>query len=167
MANLETELHLARYFADNIREGNVADQRLYLLRHIDRALAALPKAEPVANTLGLRICPQRVAICAIGCAGECELVLAPPAVKALTALQGQALTAWADTDTDFDVLSFGTIAKRSGLPHKQVRRVVRDMARKGVTEYHRGCWTIDGDPAGSGYGLTATGRVLLRKGDER
>lgn len=79
----------------------------------------------------------------------------------LTARQQQALKAWEDTDADFDVLSFDTIAKRSGLARCDVRRTVRDMARRGYTRFVSGCWTDDGEPAGSGYGLTDRGRTAM------
>lgn len=79
----------------------------------------------------------------------------------LTARQQQALKAWEDTDKDFDVLSFDTIARRSGLARCDVRRTVRDMARRGYTKFYRGCWTDDGTPAGSGYGLTDMGRTTM------
>ncbi|TIM95059.1 MAG: hypothetical protein E5Y34_27665 [Mesorhizobium sp.] len=79
----------------------------------------------------------------------------------LTELERTAIMAWQDTQDDFDVLSFDAIADRSALPRKMVRRTVRAMARKGVTRYVRGCWTEDGEPAGSGYGLTPIGRLDL------
>lgn len=80
----------------------------------------------------------------------------------LTKNEATALRAWFDTDEDFDVLSFATIGKRSSLPQHLVRRTVRNMKRKGVTHFVRGCWTEDGDPAGSGYGLTRVGRDVMR-----
>ncbi len=79
----------------------------------------------------------------------------------LTERQKQALKAWEDTQEEFDVLSFDQIAKLSRLPRHQVRRTVREMARKGVTRFVRGCWTDEGYPAGSGYGLTNVGRSVL------
>lgn len=80
----------------------------------------------------------------------------------LTANEFTALRAWRNTDRDFDVLSFAEIQKRSRLRTDLVRRTVRAMARKGVTHFVRGCWTEDGDPAGSGYGLTREGRALMQ-----
>lgn len=82
-------------------------------------------------------------------------------MSALTKNEAMALRAWLGTDEDFDVLSFATIQHRSWLPKRLVRRTVRAMARKGVTHFVRGCWTEDGDPAGSGYGLTSSGRSLM------
>lgn len=79
----------------------------------------------------------------------------------LTANQAKAMKAWEDTCEDFDVLSFDTISRRSGLPRYLVRRTVRAMARKGFTRFCFGCWTDDGTPAGSGYGLTDKGRAYM------
>ena len=73
----------------------------------------------------------------------------------------QALSAWRNTYTDYDYLSFNTIAKNSGLDRNVVRRTVRAMARKGVTEFGSGLSNDDGEFAGSGYGLTHAGRVLM------
>ena len=77
--------------------------------------------------------------------------------------ESHAMKAWEHTDSDFDVMSFANIASNSGLHRSLVRRTVRSMARKGVTKYYRGCWTEDGNPAGSGYGLTPKGRELLKR----
>lgn len=71
-------------------------------------------------------------------------------MKALNALAGS-------FGGDFDCLRFSTIAKRSGLDPKHVRRSVRALARKGLAEYVKGLWTEDGEPAGSGYRCTAAG----------
>jgi hypothetical protein len=79
----------------------------------------------------------------------------------LTELQTKCLKAWIDTDPDFDVLDFDNIADRSGVRRHLVRRVVREMKRRGVTRFARGCWTEDGEPAGSGYGLTDLGRTMM------
>lgn len=84
-----------------------------------------------------------------------------PEPPKLTANEKQALKAWRGTSSDFDVLSFKTIERRSGLAGHLIRRTVRNMSRKGVTKFARGCWTDDGEPAGSGYGLTPEGRALL------
>lgn len=79
----------------------------------------------------------------------------------LTANEKTALRAWEGTYEDFDVLSFVKIKGRSGLEEYLVRRTVRAMARKGVTKFVTGCWSEDGYPMGSGYGLTKEGRELL------
>ena len=84
----------------------------------------------------------------------------------LTRNEEMALEAWRYTDRDFDVLSFAEIANRSKLDRSLVRRTVRRMARNGITSFHRGCWTVDGEPAGSGYGLTSAGRTALASIEE-
>lgn len=61
---------------------------------------------------------------------------------------------------DFGYLSFKTIAGRSGLDLKVVRRTVRALARKGLAKYERGLWTEDGELAGSGYAATEAGLQL-------
>lgn len=79
----------------------------------------------------------------------------------LTQLQRQLLTAWRGTNEEFGCLSFRTIARRSGVQRDLVRRVTRALARKGLAQFHRGLWTDGGEPAGSGYGLTALGSAAL------
>lgn len=55
-------------------------------------------------------------------------------------------------------LPFASIAERSGLELKHVRRTVRALARKGFAAYGRGLWGwSDGRPAGAGYCCTAAG----------
>ena len=68
-----------------------------------------------------------------------------------------ALATYYGIDTDFCVMSFATLASRSGLDRKLIRRTVRALARKGFAQYERGCWTDDGDMAGSGYRCTTEG----------
>lgn len=46
---------------------------------------------------------------------------------------------------------------------KEVRRIVRQLARKGLAEYHRGLFTDDGYFGGSGYCISARGRAALRE----
>jgi hypothetical protein len=59
---------------------------------------------------------------------------------------------------DGNYLPFATIAARSGLDPKHVRRTVRSLARKGYAAYGRGLWRWDdGGPAGAGYCCTAAG----------
>lgn len=49
----------------------------------------------------------------------------------------------------------------------EVRRVVRQLARKGYAEYVRGLFSEDdGMIAGSGYCITPAGRAALANGDE-
>lgn len=84
-----------------------------------------------------------------------------PALPKLSAREDLALEAWAGTESDFGCLSFRAVAQRSSVEPHNVRRVVRSLARKGVTEFHRGLWSDEGDPRGSGYGLTDLGRSML------
>lgn len=44
---------------------------------------------------------------------------------------------------------------------KEVRRVVRQLARKGLAEFYRGLFTDDGMLCGSGYCITKSGRQAL------
>jgi len=72
----------------------------------------------------------------------------------------KALNALAEVFRDFDeysYLGFKSIAERSGLEPRLVRRTVRSLARKGFAEYGRGLWTEDGELAGSGYRCTRAG----------
>jgi len=69
-----------------------------------------------------------------------------------------ALNALAGIDEDH-YLNFKSIARRSKLDLKYVRRSVRALARKGLAEYGKGLWTEDGEPAGSGYRCTVAGRA--------
>lgn len=62
---------------------------------------------------------------------------------------------------DFGCFPFDLLAEDTGLDRKQVRRACRSLARKGLAEYHRGLWTEDGEPAGSGYCASAAGRKEL------
>ena len=66
-------------------------------------------------------------------------------------------------DNCFCVMSFRTIAKRSGLDPKLIRRTVRALARKGFASYERGCWTDDGEMAGSGYQCSQDGFAYARQ----
>ncbi len=61
------------------------------------------------------------------------------------------------SDDGLGYVNFKTIAKRSGLDPKHVRRTVRALARKGLAEYARGLWSEDGEPRGSGYCCTKLG----------
>lgn len=79
----------------------------------------------------------------------------------LTENERIALKAWIGTYEDFDYLSFAVIASASGLQRNLVRRTVRSMARKSVTQFCSGLSSDDGEFRGSGYGLTALGRDLM------
>lgn len=84
----------------------------------------------------------------------------------LTDRQKKTLKAWEDTDAECDVLSFSTIALRANIARCDVRRTVRDMARRGYTRYVRCGWSDDG-LLGSGYTLTEAGRLALSSGSEK
>ncbi len=56
---------------------------------------------------------------------------------------------------------FAPIAQRTGLDRRRVRRACRSLARKGLTQFERGLWTEDGEPAGSGYCLSEALLALL------
>lgn len=69
---------------------------------------------------------------------------------------------------DFSYLNFAQIARRGEIDRKLVRRNVRHLARIGLAQFASGLWTEDGEPAGSGYAMTAAGRAALaeqEKGD--
>lgn len=44
---------------------------------------------------------------------------------------------------------------------REVRRVVRHLARKGYAEFHKGLITDDGTFAGAGYCITVSGKSAL------
>jgi hypothetical protein len=50
---------------------------------------------------------------------------------------------------------------RDAAATKEVRRIVRQLARKGLAEYYRGLFTDDGMLCGSGYCITKSGRRSL------
>lgn len=57
---------------------------------------------------------------------------------------------------------FKPVAAETGLDVKEVRRKVRALKRKGLARFSAGLWNEDGQPAGSGYGLTQAGLELAR-----
>ena len=73
----------------------------------------------------------------------------PKEVKVLAAL--------ASVGGDFCVIPFRSIARRVRLKRAEIRLACRSLTRKGLAEFHRGCWTEDGEPAGSGYAATKVG----------
>lgn len=81
----------------------------------------------------------------------------------LTEKHKKAILAFVGIDSDFEYLSFHSIEVRGKLELKDVRRTVRHLARKGLMGYGQGLWTIDGDPAGSGYCLTTEGKKALNE----
>ena len=65
-------------------------------------------------------------------------------------------------------VSFSTL---SGEPRNsertcEVRRIVRQLARKGLAEYHRGLFTDDGMICGSGYCVTRAGLTALAEREQ-
>lgn len=56
---------------------------------------------------------------------------------------------------------FKPISQKTGLERSVVRRIVRRLARKGYTEFCKGLWSEDGEPAGAGYAITPEGRKVL------
>ena len=54
------------------------------------------------------------------------------------------------------------LQERTGFDRPKVRRIVRSLARKGLTEYHRGLWSDEGRPAGAGYCITRKGIEVLK-----
>lgn len=55
---------------------------------------------------------------------------------------------------DMGVYPFAPIMRETGLDRAAVRRACRSLRRKGLTEFHSGCWNYDGEPVGSGYCAT-------------
>jgi hypothetical protein len=91
--------------------------------------------------------------------------LTPGQRTALRGLDGSGSTGgWCDNLC----FPFRTIMRQGGCADRaQVRRWVRQLARKGLAEYHKGLWTEDGTPAGAGYGLTMLGAATLELLHER
>lgn len=58
---------------------------------------------------------------------------------------------------------FAPMAKRTGLTQREVRLACRSLKRKGLTAFHVGLMTDDGDFAGAGYCATEKGRELMRR----
>lgn len=80
-------------------------------------------------------------------------------------LQGLADMTRPDSDEDGAwYASFKLISRHSGVPDlKQVRRIVRRLARQGFAEFRNGLMSEEGEVAGSGYAITDAG---LKKLDE-
>lgn len=53
------------------------------------------------------------------------------------------------------------IAERTGLPRDVISATLRHLTDRGLTRFQRGLFTEDGDPAGSGYSLTAEGLAFV------
>ena len=58
---------------------------------------------------------------------------------------------------------FAPLEAKTGYDRRTVRRFVRQLARKGLAEYHRGLCTEDGEFAGAGYCITTEGIAALDK----
>lgn len=58
---------------------------------------------------------------------------------------------------------FAPLARRTRLPVAEVRRLCRALRRKGLTEYHSGLWSEEGQPAGAGYCASAAGFNLIEE----
>jgi hypothetical protein len=75
----------------------------------------------------------------------------------LVGFEAQAFNAWKECSEDFSIIGFKTVASRTGLDQRKVRRAVRGLARKGLVQFYRVSWTDEGIPCGAGYGLTKAG----------
>lgn len=53
------------------------------------------------------------------------------------------------------------IAERTGLPRDLVSATLRYLTDRGLTRFQRGLFTEGGEPAGSGYCLTAVGLAFV------
>jgi hypothetical protein len=62
---------------------------------------------------------------------------------------------------DYGFFGFNPLMRETGFDRKRVRRACRSLRRKGLTEFGRGLWSDDGEPAGSGYGATRAGVELI------
>lgn len=83
----------------------------------------------------------------------------------LNLAESSVLKILADVD-DGCAFPFAPIMSRTKLDRATVRRACRSLARKGLAEYARGLWTMDGEPAGAGYGATIAGREMLKTATE-
>ena len=70
----------------------------------------------------------------------------------------QVLAFLATGNEDFGGYCFAPIVDHTKLDRAKVRRACRGLKRKGLAEFHRGMWTEDGEPYGSGYSATKEGR---------
>lgn len=56
--------------------------------------------------------------------------------------------------------TFTMIAEQINLPRRQVRRIIRLLARKGLAEHCVGLFNSYGEIAGSGYDITIIGKAV-------
>lgn len=64
---------------------------------------------------------------------------------------------------DFIYSGFQSLARRTRLARKEVRRAARSLKRKGLAQFQSGLWTEDGELAGSGYACTSAGYEMIGK----
>ena len=85
------------------------------------------------------------------------------AINGLTLKQSVCLTALASFDDGdgFNFVGFRPLSERTGLDVKLTRRIVRQLSRKGLAKFQSGLWTDEGEPAGSGYGITDAGHAVI------
>lgn len=76
--------------------------------------------------------------------------------KVLRALHG----AFSDYE-EFCFLAFRPLCRRTKLNRNRVRRSCRSLTRKGLAQFGRGLWNMDGEVAGSGYACTKAGAEAL------
>jgi hypothetical protein len=76
--------------------------------------------------------------------------------------QVKTMMAMAETSRDFPVLSFAKIADWAGIGLEETKAAVRQLAKKGVTEYWFTSWDDDGGFVGAGYALTDRGRAAAQ-----
>ncbi len=74
----------------------------------------------------------------------------------------RALDAYYDGHYGFGFVSFKPICRRTKLSRPVVRRICRHLARKGMAEYAKGMFNLDGEVAGAGYAITQAGHVALQ-----
>lgn len=67
-----------------------------------------------------------------------------------------------DTYAGGGFCSFNFLSSETGFDRKQVRRACRSLKRKGLSEFGKGLWNDDGEPAGSGYSATRQGCIALK-----
>lgn len=71
------------------------------------------------------------------------------------------------SDWEGNCWPFKPIMKATRLPRPAVRKACRALARKGLTEFHSGLWSVCHDrPVGSGYCCTKAGADIIARLDE-
>jgi hypothetical protein len=81
------------------------------------------------------------------------------AAPKLTAIERAVLDSLSDAGEE-RCYAFAPICQHTGLERSVVRRACRSLKRKGLARFETGLWTEDGEPRGSGYGLTRAGLTL-------